>query len=86
MKRIIVIVCAILGMIVGVAIGDATSGLSYLHWLSIGGEIGFTNPIVLDLSFLKLTFGIWCRVSVGGVLFMIIFALTAQRVLRWLKI
>ena len=86
MKRLIVIVCAILGMIVGVAIGEATAGLSYLKWLSIGGEIGFVEPIVLNLSFLKLTFGIWCKISVGGVLFMIIFALVSQWVVRRLKI
>ena len=86
MKRIIVIICAILGMIVGVAIGEATAGVEYLKWLAIGGELGFTEPIVLDLSFLKLTFGIWCKVSIGGVLFMIIFALVSQKVVRWLKV
>ncbi len=86
MKRIIVIICAILGMIVGVAIGEAVAGISYLKWLSIGGEIGFVDPIVLNLSFLKLTFGIWCKISVGGVIFMIIFALVAQWVVRWLKV
>lgn len=86
MKRVIVIICAILGMIVGVAIGEATSGISYLNWLSIGGDIGFQNPIVIDLSFLKLTFGIWCKISVGGVIFMLIFAFIAKWITRWLKL
>lgn len=86
MKKIIVIICAILGMIVGVAIGEAFAGVNALSWLSIGGEIGFQNPIILDLSFLKITFGIWCRVSVGGVIFMVIFALVSQKVAGWLKL
>ena len=42
MKKVIVIICAILGMIVGVAIGEVTSFVDYLKWLSIGGEIGLT--------------------------------------------
>ncbi len=86
MRKVIVVVCAILGMLVGVAIGQATSSIALLKWLSIGGEIGFTNPIVLDLDFLNITFGIWCKISVGGVIFMLIFALVAQKVTRWLKL
>lgn len=86
MKRVIVVVCAILGMIVGVGIGEAVSSIPYLQWLSIGGEIGFANPIVLDLNFLKITFGIWCKISVGGVIFLLIFALVSQWVTRWLKL
>ena len=86
MRKAIIIVCAILGMIVGVAIGEATSSMTYLKWISIGGEVGFTNPIVLDLNFLKLTFGIWCKISVGGVIFMLIFAFVSQKITRWLKL
>ena len=86
MKKVIVIICAILGMIVGVAIGEVTSFVDYLKWLSIGGEIGLTEPIVLDLSFLKITFGIWCKISVGGVIFMLIFAFLSQKITRWLKL
>lgn len=86
MKKVIVIICAILGMIVGVAIGEVTSFVDYLKWLSIGGEIGLAEPIVLDLSFLKITFGIWCKISVGGVIFMLIFAFLSQKITRWLKL
>ncbi len=86
MKKVIVVICAILGMIVGVAFGEAFSQVSYLKWLAIGGEIGFQNPITLDLSFLKLTLGIWCKVSVGGVIFMLLFAFISQKLTRWLKL
>ena len=85
MKKVIVIICAILGMIVGVAIGQSVSEIPYLSWMSIGGDVGFTEPVVLDLSFLKLTFGIWIKVTVGGVIFMLIFAFISQWVTRWLR-
>ena len=85
MKKVIVIICAILGMIVGVAIGQSVSEIPYLSWMAIGGDVGFTEPVVLDLSFLKLTFGIWIKVTVGGVIFMLIFAFISQWVTRWLR-
>ena len=40
MKKTIVVICTILGMIVGVAVGDALKGVNYLNWLSIGGAFG----------------------------------------------
>ena len=86
MKKVIVIICAILGMIVGVAIGEATTGISYLNWLSIGGAFGLQNPVTIDLSFIQFTIGFWCKVSVCGVVFMIIFAFLSKKILDWLKI
>lgn len=59
-------------MIVGVAVGDALKGVNYLNWLSIGGAFGFQNPVTIDLSFIQFTIGFWCKVSVCGVVFMII--------------
>lgn len=86
MKKIIVIVFAILGMIVGVSLGNTAAGMDGLQWLSIGGEIGFKNPIVLDLEFLQFTIGFWCKINVAGVLFMVIFALVSKKILDWLRI
>lgn len=86
MKRLIVIVFAILGMIVGVSFGATTVGMNGLNWLSIGGEIGVKTPIVLDLGFLQFTVGFWCKINIAGVLFMVVFALVSKKVLDWLKI
>lgn len=86
MKKTIVVICTILGMIVGVAVGDALKGVNYLNWLSIGGAFGFQNPVTIDLSFIQFTIGFWCKVSVCGVVFMIIFAFLSKKILDWLKI
>lgn len=86
MKKIIVIIFAVLGMIVGGAFGDAATTIDSLKWLSIGGELGFKNPIVLDLNFLQFTIGFWCKINLAGVLGMVIFALASKKVLDWLKI
>lgn len=86
MRRFIVIVSAILGMIVGVSVGESLKGIGFLNFLSIGGAFGFQNPITIDLSFMQFTIGIWCKVSICGVICMVLFALLAKVILGWLKI
>lgn len=86
MKKAIVIICAILGMIVGVALGDAFNSVSYLKWLSIGGSFGFKDPVTIDISFMQFTIGLWCKISVCGVIFMAIFAFLSKKIVDWLKI
>ena len=86
MKKTIVVICAILGMIVGVAVGDAFSGVQYLNWLSLGGSIGLQNPVTIDISFMQFTIGFWCKVSVCGVIFLVLFAFLSKKILDWLRI
>ncbi len=86
MRKILTVILAILGMVVGGIVGPSFVGIKFLSWLSIGGEFGLSNPLVLKLDFIQLTFGLWCKVNIAGVLFAIIFALIGHELLRKLKI
>ena len=86
MKKAIVIICAILGMIVGVAVGESLKGVHTLSWLSIGGAFGLQNPVTIDLSFIQFTIGFWCKVSICGVIFLVLFAFLSKKILDWLRI
>lgn len=86
MKKTLVVICAILGMIVGVAVGDAFSSVKYMSWLALGGSIGFPNPVTVDISFMQFTIGFWCKISVCGVIFLVLFALLSKKILDWIKI
>lgn len=86
MRRFLTIVFALLGMIVGLFVGPAFKAVDFLSWLAIGGEFGIANPIVLNLEFMQITFGLWCKVNIAGVLFAIIFALLGHEILRKLKV
>ena len=57
-----------------------------LNWLSIGGNIGLENPLLLDLGVIELTLGFWCRINIGGVIGLVIFALLSKWITSWLKI
>lgn len=83
-KALIIILCA-LGMIVGVVVGDQLAGTA-LNWLSIGGNIGLENPLFLDLGVIQLTLGFWCRINIGGVIGLVLFAVISKWITGWLKI
>lgn len=86
MRRTIVIIFCILGMIVGLAVGEGLASVSYLSWLNYGGEIGIKTPVVVDLAFLQFTIGFWIKVTVAGVIGMVSFGLLSRVVVDWLRI
>ncbi len=86
MKQILTIIIVIMGGIIGVALGDMCSTIKGLSWLAIGGEIGFKDPLVVNLSFLEFTIGIWCKINIAGVIGLLSFALVSRKVLKWAKI
>jgi hypothetical protein len=86
MRKIFTIIFITLGGIIGCGIGNVCSGINALSWLAIGGEVGFKNPLVIDLSFLQLTFGIWCKINIAGILCLLLFGFISNKVFKWLKI
>lgn len=83
-KAIIIILCA-LGLIVGVIVGEQMAGTT-LNWLSLGGSIGIEDPLVLDLNVIELTLGFWCKINIGGVIGLVLFAIISKWITSWLKI
>ena len=70
------------GIIIGGLIGDLAKSVPYLEWLSYGKNFGLTEPLVLDISVLKLTFSIMFELNIASV----IGILTAILVYRKTKI
>ena len=85
MRRALIIILCALGLIVGVLVGDQMGGTA-LNWMSIVGNIGLKNPLFLDLGVVEITLGFWCRINVGGVFGLVIFAVIAKWITSWLKI
>ena len=55
------------GIVLGGFIGELTSGISGLSWLSYGKSFGFQNPSVLDLGILVLTFGLSIKITIASI-------------------
>ena len=68
----ILIVFILSGLVVGGLLGRLASSVPWLWWLSYGQEFGINNPLVLDLSILKLTFGLVFNINVASIIGMIL--------------
>lgn len=79
MKKVnwLLIFLILIGFVVGGLLG------SYFHetFLSYGKSFGLSSPVVLDLGFLILTFGLTIQINIASILGVIV-ALVAYRFLR----
>lgn len=60
------------GIVIGGFIGELTKNVAFLSWLNYGMEFGLSNPVVLDLGILVLTFGLMIKISIGSIVGVII--------------
>ena len=65
--------CALLlfllvGIVLGGFIGNLVAAVPGLSWLNYGQSFGLTTPLVLDLGILVLTFGLTIKITIAGIL------------------
>ena len=68
----ILIVFILAGLVVGGLIGELASGVSWLWWLSYTQQFGLSTPLELDLSIIKLTFGLTFKINVSSIIGMLL--------------
>ncbi len=79
MKRVnwVFIVLVLIGFVIGRFIGTYFSG----SFLNYGQTFGLSSPIVLDLGFIILTFGLQIQITIASVIGVVI-ALLVYRFIR----
>ncbi len=60
------------GIVIGGFIGWLTRDVSFLSWLNFGQSFGLAEPVVLDLGIIVLTFGLSIKITIGGIIGIII--------------
>lgn len=75
---LIVFICA--GLVIGGLIGQLASQVNWLDWLSYGQEFGFSEPFVLNLQVIKITFGMTININMASIIGMAI----ALLIYRWI--
>lgn len=68
----ILLVFLLAGLVIGGLLGKLASSVSWLWWLSYEQEFGINSPIVLDLSVLKLTFGLMFKINIASIIGMVL--------------
>ena len=69
------------GIVLGGFIGDLAQGVSWLSWLNFGQSFGLYEPLVLNFGVVILTFGISIRITMAGIIGVVI-ALWGYRLIR----
>ena len=60
-------VCVLLIM-AGIVVGGFIGSLFPSTWLNYGQSFGLTQPLVLDLGILSVTFGLSIRLTIAGII------------------
>lgn len=68
----ILLIFLLAGLVVGGLLGRLASSVSWLWWLSYEQEFGLQTPLVLDLSVLKLTFGLMFKINIASIIGMVL--------------
>ena len=68
----ILLVFLLAGLVIGGLLGKLASSVSWLWWLSYEQQFGLEMPFVLDLSVLKITFGLMVKINVASIIGMIL--------------
>lgn len=68
------------GVVLGGFIGTLSAGVSGLDWLNYGQSFGLEEPMVLSLGLLVLTFGLTIKITIAGIIGIIL----AIFIYRWI--
>ena len=72
-KNIWILVIFILsGLVVGGLLGELAAKVNWLWWLSYSETFGLSDPVVLDLSVVKITFALMFKIRVASIVGMLL--------------
>lgn len=71
-KSIYSMFLVLIGIVVGTLVSKVTASVSALGWLSYALTFGLEAPVVLDLSVIRLTFGLSVDLSIAVILCVVI--------------
>lgn len=68
----ILLIFILSGLVIGGLLGELASRVDWLWWLGYSGSFGLENPMVLDLSVVKITFALMFKINVASIIGMLL--------------
>lgn len=68
----ILLIFILSGLVIGGLLGELASKVDWLWWLSYSQSFGLENPIVLDISIMKITFALLFKINIASILGMVL--------------
>lgn len=76
----ILIIFILSGLVIGGLIGELATRVDWLWWLSYGQTFGLSDPIILDLSVVQITFALMFKISVASIIGMLLAIIIYRKV------
>ena len=71
LKTLLCIILLLLAAVLGKVIGEAAADISYLSWLAIGANFGF-SPTVIDLAVIQVTLGFMLSINMAQIILILV--------------
>ena len=75
---LLIFICC--GLVIGGLLGQMASQVEWLNWLSYGQTFGLSEPLVLNLNVIKITFGLMLNINVASIIGMAIALLLYRKI------
>ena len=53
---------------IGGLLGELATRVEWLWWLGFGQSFGLENPLILDLSIVKITFALMVKINIASII------------------
>ncbi len=64
----ILLIFILAGIVIGGLIGEIAAQIDFLWWLGYGQTFGLTEPLVLDLQVISLTFALEFKINIASII------------------
>ena len=64
----ILLVFILCGIVIGGLLGELAKNVSWLSWLGYGQSFGLSNPLVLNLGVLSITFAFMITINIASII------------------
>ena len=64
---LVLLIFILSGLVIGGLLGDIASKVDWLWWLSYGESFGISSPIELDLSVIRISFGMMFKINIASI-------------------
>lgn len=64
----ILLIFILSGLVVGGLLGELAKSVDWLWWLGYGQSFGLEEPLILDLSVIKVTFALMFKINIASII------------------
>lgn len=71
-NKIMFIFVLVVGVVLGGFLGEISSSIPYLNWLSYGQALGISEPLKINLGIIDFTLGFMIKLNIASIIGLIL--------------